>query len=369
MQAVILAGGLGTRLRPLTETTPKPLLPLLNKPLVLHIIDALPKNIKEVILAVNYKKELLEEYFQTHDVGRNVKVISEPVPLGTGGAIKNVEKYVNGSFVAFNGDAISSINVRDIIEYHKKKKGIGTIALWKVKDVSHFGVVELKGDRILSFKEKPKPDEAPSDLINAGVYVLETEIFDYIEPNKTVSIEKEVFPKIIGKGLYGFSFKGYWIDVGRPETYLEAQRILLDNMRKKCKNERRIDKNKNKDINKNINKNTNKSINKDINKKFSSMCMGNNCSISKKAKIGQHVCIGDNVAIGEDVRIKNSAIMNRTKIGDNVSITDSIIGFSCALKENAVIKSGCVLGDECVIAEGVILKPNAKVQPKERVCK
>lgn len=344
MQAVILAGGLGTRLRPLTETTPKPLLPLLNKPLVLHIIDALPKNIKEVILAVNYKKELLEEYFQAHDVGREVKVISEPVPLGTGGAIKNVEKYVNDSFVAFNGDAISSINIKDIIEFHKKKKGIGTIALWKVEDVSHFGVVELKGDRILSFKEKPKPDEAPSDLINAGVYVLETEIFDHIEPNKTVSIEKEVFPKVIDKGLYGFSFKGYWIDVGRPETYLEAQRILLDNKR-----------------NKNINK-------KYINKKFKSVLMGKNCQISDKAGIGKYVCIGDNVSMGEDVKIKNSAIMSGTKIGDNVSIYDSIVGFSCVLKEDAVITGGCVLGDECVIEKGVVLKPNTRVQPRERVC-
>ncbi|MFA5772277.1 MAG: NDP-sugar synthase [Thermoplasmata archaeon] len=356
MQAVILAGGLGTRLRPLTETTPKPLLPLLNKPLVLHIIDALPKNIKEVILAVNYKKELLEEYFQAHDVGRDIKVISEPVPLGTGGAIKNIEKYVNDSFVAFNGDAISSINVKDIIEfhktkngkdiikYHKKKKCIGTIALWKVEDVSHFGVVELKNYKIKSFKEKPKPNESPSNLINAGVYVLETEIFDYIEPNKTVSIEKEVFPKIIDKGLYGFSFKGYWIDVGRPETYLEAQRILLDNKR-----------------NKNINK-------KYINKKFKSVLMGKNCQIPDKAGIGKYVCIGDNVSMGEDVKIKNSAIMNGTKIGNNATITDSIIGFSCVLKENAVIKSGCVLGDGCVVEKDVELKSNTNVQPKERVC-
>lgn len=228
MKAAILAGGFGTRLRPLTLQIPKPLMPLLGKPLVMHIIDALPHQVDTVIMAVNYRREQIEEYFQTHDVGREVILVEESEPLGTGGAIKNLSEYLDESFIAFNGDIVSSIDLEQLVDYHRSNGGIGTLSLWRVDDPSAFGVVALDdGGRITVFQEKPSPEEACSDLINAGVYVFEPEILDHIGDGK-VSIEREVFPRILDMGLNGFRFHGYWVDCGTRENFLLAQRILLE---------------------------------------------------------------------------------------------------------------------------------------------
>jgi mannose-1-phosphate guanylyltransferase len=228
MKAVILAGGFGTRLRPLTLHTPKPLIPLLGKPLIMHIIDALPSQVNQVVLAVNYMREHIEEYFQTHDVGREVILVEEKEPLGTGGAIKNLSAYLDERFIAFNGDIVSSVDLDSLVSYHERCRGIGTLSLWRVDDPTAFGVVALDGDgRITQFQEKPSPEEACSDLINAGVYIFEPEILDWIGEGK-VSIEREVFPNILDEELYGFKFHGYWVDCGTRENLLLAQRILLE---------------------------------------------------------------------------------------------------------------------------------------------
>lgn len=227
MKAAILAGGFGTRLRPLTYQMPKSMIPLLGKPLVLHIIDSLPRQVDQVILAVNYKRDQLEEYFQTHDVGMEVVLVEETEPLGTGGAIKNLSRYLDESFLAFNGDIVSSVDMEQLVSFHRGSGGIGTLSLWSVDDPSAFGVVQLEEGRIIDFQEKPSREEARSDLINAGIYVFEPEILDHIGEGK-VSIEREVFPVVLDRGLYGFKFHGFWVDCGTREDFLLAQRILLE---------------------------------------------------------------------------------------------------------------------------------------------
>jgi mannose-1-phosphate guanylyltransferase len=228
MKAVILAGGFGTRLRPLTYSVPKPLIPLVGKPLILRMIEALPQSVDTVVLAVSYMKEALEEYFQTQPCGRKVVVVHEPSPLGTGGAVKNVAQYLDETFIAMNGDCISSLDFRSLIKAHREKGGIGTIALWQVDDPSAFGVVELdKSGRIVNFQEKPMKEEARSDLINAGYYVFEPEILDYIGKGQ-VSIEREVFPNILDYGLFGHKLTGYWMDCGTRESFLAAQAKILE---------------------------------------------------------------------------------------------------------------------------------------------
>jgi len=227
MKAAILAGGFGTRLRPLTYQIPKPLVPLLGMPLVMHIIDSLPTQVDQVVLAVNYMRDHLDEYFQTHDVGREVILVEETQPLGTGGAIKNLSQYLDDTFLAFNGDIVSSVDMDGLLEFHRESGGIGTISLWKVDDPTAFGVVDLEGGRIKDFQEKPSREEARSDLINAGIYVFEPEMLDHIGEGK-VSIEREVFPKVLDLGLNGFRFHGYWVDCGTRENFLLAQRILLE---------------------------------------------------------------------------------------------------------------------------------------------
>lgn len=229
MEAIILVGGLGTRLRPLTYTIPKPLLPLANIPMVEHMVRNLPKVFDTAILAVNYGLNEMKEYFSEKDIGKKIIIVPEEKPLGTGGAMRNCLKYITGTSAVFNGDIVSSVNLTAMLEQHIRTEAKGTLALWEIKDPSRFGVVEYKNGEILQFQEKPESGTEVSNLINAGTYLLEPEILQMIPNNKKISIEREIYPKIAGNGLYGFPFEGYFIDSGTPESYLEANFKLLQN--------------------------------------------------------------------------------------------------------------------------------------------
>ena len=180
MEAIILVGGLGTRLRPLTKSIPKPLLPLANVPMVERMVRNLPERFDTVILAVNYGLEQMLEHFKKTNVGKKVIIVPEEQPLGTGGAMKNCEKYITGTTAVFNGDVVTSINLEQMIEYHNSRKAKGTLALWEVDNPNRFGVVKLVRGEILEFQEKPPKGEELSNLINAGTYILEPEIIEMI---------------------------------------------------------------------------------------------------------------------------------------------------------------------------------------------
>jgi len=301
MKAAILAGGFGTRLRPLTHHVPKPLIPLVGKPLIRHIIDLLPEKVDTVILAVNYMKEVLGDYFSELDLGREIILVEEAKPLGTGGALGNLAEYLDDTFLVFNGDIVSSIDIQDLLKYHEEKGGIGTVALWRVEDPSSFGVVSTDSNgRITLFQEKPAPGEAVSDLINAGIYVFEPELLHNIGEGE-VSLEREVFPKILDRGLYGYRFNGYWVDCGTRENLLLAQRILLDlggEFREKCQ------------------------IIGDTSitpPNYLSGAQLENCYI------GPYVAAYQEVKVGEGARLSNSIVMPGAIIGRGAAIRDSII--------------------------------------------
>ena len=222
MEAIILVGGLGTRLRPLTHTIPKPLLPLANIPMVERMIRKLPDVFDTTILAVNYGLTEMKEYFEGNDIGKKIIIVPEDKPLGTGGAMRNCFDYITGTTAVFNGDVVSSIDLNQMLEQHIKTKAKGTLALWKIEDPSRFGVVELKNGEILQFQEKPEKGTELSNLINAGTYLLEPGVLEMIPPNQKISIERDIYPKVAGNGLYGFPFEGYFIDSGTPESYLKA---------------------------------------------------------------------------------------------------------------------------------------------------
>ena len=222
MEAIILVGGLGTRLRPLTHTIPKPLLPLANIPMVERMIRKLPDVFDTAILAVNYGLTEMKEYFEGKHIGKKVIIVPEDKPLGTGGAMRNCFDYVTGTTAVFNGDVVSSIDLNKMLEQHIKTKARGTLALWEVENPSRFGVVELKDGEILQFQEKPEKGTELSNLINAGTYLLEPDILEMIPSNQKISIERDIYPKVAGNGLYGFPFEGYFIDSGTPESYLKA---------------------------------------------------------------------------------------------------------------------------------------------------
>jgi mannose-1-phosphate guanylyltransferase len=224
MNGLILCGGLATRLRPLTYTDPKILLPINNRALLDYQMDIL-KDAHEVILATNYLTEKIEEYIK----GRydNIIINTEKEFLGTAGAIKNAEEFLDDTFFVLNGDVISFVNLRELLNTHKKCGGVITIALCNVEDPSRYGTVNMEGKRILEFIEKKDPSiklvKEDKNLINAGIYAVEPDFFDLVEKNKKTSIEKEIFPVLAAKKqLYGFEFDGFWSDVGVPEEYIRV---------------------------------------------------------------------------------------------------------------------------------------------------
>jgi len=218
---------MGTRLRPITYRLPKPLVPIMGKPLIMHVIDSLPPEVSEIIIPMGYKRDMMEEYLLKNGPRRKVTLVEEHEPMGTGGAVKNVEEYLDGQFLVINGDIIASIDIAKFIAFHRQKGGIASISLWPVVDPSPYGVAQIDdNDRITRFQEKPKKEEAFSNLINAGAYALEEEVLSYIGKG-FVSMERDVFPNLLDDGMYGFRFDGYWVDCGRRESVLEAHWRLM----------------------------------------------------------------------------------------------------------------------------------------------
>jgi len=223
-KAVLLVGGMGTRLKPLTDTTPKALLKVNEKTITEHLFDLLKKyGIREVILCTGYLKDKIKEYFgDGSKVGINITYVEENSPLGTAGPLKLAKKYLKESFIVSNGDELKNINIPRMFRLHKRKNALATIALTTVDDPSHYGVARLDGSRIVEFVEKPV--KAPSNLISAGFYILEPEVIDMI-PDGFSMLEKDVFPELAKLGrLRGFPFAGQWFDIGNIERYKIAEK-------------------------------------------------------------------------------------------------------------------------------------------------
>ena len=222
--ALILCGGEGTRLRPITYETPKALVPVQGKPLIEHMFDLLKKySINDVIISVGYLKEkIIAEKNSWSKLGLNISYVEENTPLGTGGPLRFARDRLTKTFIVSNGDELKDINIVDMYEAHKKNRALVTIALTTVDDPSQYGVARLEGERILEFVEKPKKGKSPTNLINAGFYIMEPEVVEMI-PKGQCSLEKEIFPKLAKMGrLYGFPFSGQWFDTGTMERYEHA---------------------------------------------------------------------------------------------------------------------------------------------------
>ena len=268
--------------------------------MISHLIKTLPKKVDTVILAVNYRREQIEEYFYTHDFGKTIIVNEEPEPLGTAGAVKYADKYIKGAFFVLNADIICSLNLAEMLRFHERKKAVTTISLWPVENVSEFGVVDIQKDGyITKFVEKPKAEDAPSDLINAGAYLLEPQVLNYIETGKLVSMEKEIFPQVIQNTgrFFGYKFQGYWRDVGRISSYISVQSLLLEKQKKK-------------------------------------FLTGNQTTIQGTL---EQSCAGNNVRIGKNTSITSSIIFDRVIIGSGGLLDHCVIG------EQVEIGDGCIL--------------------------
>lgn len=317
MEAIILAGGFGTRLRPLTYTRAKSLLPIMNKPMISYLIDSLPPEVDTVILAVNYRKKQIEQFFDSYDCGKEIIVNDEPEPLGTGGAVKFAEKHITDQFFVLNSDIICSLNLSKMMHFHKKNEAMATISLWPVENVSEFGVADVKENgNITGFVEKPKPVDAPSNLINAGAYLINQSVLDYIETGRLMSMEKEIFPQIINDThrFYGYQFEGYWMDIGRIKSYLDVHQFLLQ-------------------------------------KNGEHKLCGINCM--RKGDLIKSV-VGDNVSIGNNSKITECILLDNAIVENNCQL------YQCVIGEDSVIQSGCHL-QRTVVGDNEIVSSNTQL--------
>ena len=347
MKALILIGGFGTRLRPLTCTTPKPMLPVVNRPFLEYQLELLKRHrVKEVIFCLSYLSHKFEDYFGTGKKwGMKIRYIHEKHPLGTGGAVRNAAKYLTGSTLVLNGDILTDINISEMIAYHKQKKAAVTIALNRVKDPTIYGLVETnKQGRIQRFIEKPSWDEVTVNTINSGVYIFEPSVVDQIPAGVNFSLERGLFPNLLEKGhsMVGYVFRGYWLDIGNVEKYLQAHFDLMS---------RSVDYElPGKMVQGNIwvGKNFKRTKDSEIN---GCLVCGNNVRIGAAAQLGGNVCLGNNVRIGNGVNISDSVVLDGAKIGDGVRLEKVIIGAKSTIEANASISPLSVVGDKSLITK------------------
>lgn len=340
-------------MRPLSCTRPKHLFPIGGRPLLDWTLQHLAEcGIREVVFAVNYMQEAFVKRYGRSAQGMKLHYSRETKPLGTGGCIRKAKRLIgkDKNFLVLNGDILSNIDYARLIRQHAEDTGTGTIALYKVDNPSRYGVAEMtKENRIVRFVEKPELGKAPSNLINAGVYVLNSDIFDCIPAQERVSIEREVFPALASdKKLFGYKFDGLWIDMGESTDYLRGNRLLLDTefgnglIAKSCKLERTV-----------VIRNP--------------VVVGKNTQLGANTRIGPYAAICDNVKIGKKAYIENSIIFSDVVVSDFSSLKGALLGEGVFVGKRVKIEEDCIVGDHAVIHNNVTLSKGVNVCPHKEV--
>ncbi|MHA1237697.1 MAG: sugar phosphate nucleotidyltransferase [Candidatus Odinarchaeia archaeon] len=359
MKAIIPAGGKGTRLRPLTYTTPKPLLPILNEPMLHYIISQISKcdAIDEVIISANKEFRILEERFKSGE-NYNVKInyVWEKERLGGVGCIKYASKGFKDRFIVILGDNLSEVDLSDLINYHIKKKSDATVVLTYSRKPWLYGVPEINDDnRILDFVEKPKRGTEPSNYISTGIYVFEREVMDLIKEDEFIDHTGEIFPILLnaGKKVYGYIFNGFWIDIGDPKGYMFANRWV---MRRFTGDQRSKEIGKKVFIEENVRAFSNTQIE-------GPAYFSKGSKIDETAKIGPYTVLGADVDIGEHSVISNSIIYSNVKIKSNVVIKNSIIAENCVIDDNVRVFNS-IIGANVFVKEGSKIMSGSRIWPK-----
>ncbi|MGA2091399.1 MAG: NDP-sugar synthase [Endomicrobiales bacterium] len=345
MKALILIGGLGTRLRPLTCSTPKPLLPIVNKPFLEYQIDLLKRHgITDVILCISYLSHVFENYFGNGEKwGVKISYVHEKNPLGTGGAIRNASHLLDGTTLIFNGDILTDIDLTRFIAYHRAKKSCVTIALTRVKDPTAFGLIETnKKGKIGQFLEKPSWDEVTCNTINAGIYLFEPTAVDRIPAGVHYSVERGLFPSLLENKipLFGYTAPYYWMDIGTVEKYMQAHADVMSNKIQVGMSGRKHREN--------VIAGKRTRFGDDLDCKGTLVC-GHNTKIDHTVTFTGSVSLGNKVKIGKGVVISDSIILDGTRIDEGVKLENVLIGKHCRIEANAILSPGTVLGDKTVI--------------------
>ena len=366
MRAVLMAGGSGTRLRPLTCDLPKPMVPILNRPIAEHIINLLKRNqISEIIATLHYLPDVMRDYFQDgSEFGVEMTyAVEEDQPLGTAGCVKNIAELLDGTFVVISGDSITDFDIKAAIEFHKQKNSKATLILARVPNPVEFGVVITDSQgRINRFLEKPSSSEIFSDTVNTGTYILEPQVLDYLPSNTESDFSKDLFPLLLEKQepIYGYVGEGYWCDVGHLDAYREAQ---YDGLQSQVKIDFAYEQKK---PGMWVGENTYIDPSAKIQ---TPVLIGSNCRIGARVNIEAGTVIGDNVAIGADSDLKRPIVWNGVAVGDEVSLSACAISRGSRIDRRAQILEGAVLGslstvgEEAQISSGVRVWPGKKIEP------
>ncbi|MGD0586085.1 MAG: mannose-1-phosphate guanyltransferase [Oryzomonas sp.] len=365
MKAVIMAGGFGTRIQPLTSSIPKPMIPLFNRPIMLHIVELLKKHdITDLVMLLYHQPFVIKNFFRDGaDFGVKITYVTPLQDMGTAGAVKAAEKYLDERFLVISGDLLTDFNLKKIIDFHVDNKARATITLTSVKDPLQFGVVITdKEKRITQFLEKPGWGEVISDTINTGIYVLEPEILAAIPDGENFDFSQDLFPAMLkGKdALFGFPAKGYWRDIGNTDSYREAYHDIF-----KGKIILKIDEPKQDFLGKDLR-------------------IGVDVTLESPTGLEGTVVIGDNTQILGDVRIKDSVIgrnctietgviLNRCVLWDNsyvkkgARISDSVVCSNVRVGQGAVLEEGVIVADETSIGDEAVIKSDVKIWPRKMI--
>jgi mannose-1-phosphate guanylyltransferase / phosphomannomutase len=364
MKAVVMAGGEGTRLRPMTVSMPKPLLPIVNKPIMEHVLRLLARHgFSDTVVTVQFLASLVRNYFgDGEDLGMSLQYVTEPVPLGTAGSVKNAEDLLrDDTFLVISGDALTDFDLTDLVKFHQDKGAIVTVCLTRVPDPLEFGITIVdEENRVQRFLEKPTWGQVFSDTVNTGIYVMEPEVFDHVEAGESVDWSGDVFPKLLDLGLpvYGYVAEGYWEDVGTQESYMRAQADVLTGQ---------VD------------------VDLDAFEVSNGVWVGEGADVHPDAVLRGPLFVGDYAkveagaelreftVVGSNVIVKSGAFLHRAVVHDNVFIGPQTNLRACVIGKNtdvmraARVEEGAVVGDECVIEEEAIVSTGVRVYPYKNV--
>jgi mannose-1-phosphate guanylyltransferase len=359
LQALILVGGHGTRLRPVTETLPKPVIPLVDRPFIRYMIDWLARHrVDEVVMACGFLPDALRETLgEEIPGGPRLRYVEEPEPRGTAGAIKFAEDLLEDRFFALNGDVLTDLDLTKLRQRHESAGAKATLALYPVEDPSAYGLVRRAEDgEILEFLEKPGPDQIDTDEISAGAYILEKEVLELVPPGEDVSIERQVFPQLVGNGLYSRRLEGYWMDIGTPDRYLQACWDILD---------RRVESEPGKRVSPD-----GIFVDPAANVDEAATLRGpafveSGAVIAPGATVGGRAVIGARSTVGEGARVEGSALHPDCSIGAGASVSGAILATGVVVEDDASVPDGAVLGEGATISAGTELGTDARIGPGE----
>jgi len=355
MKAVILVGGEATRLRPLTCNTPKIMVPVLNRPFLERLVDYLKEhNITDIILAGGESLEQIQDYFgDGSKLGVRITYSVEDFPMGTAGAVKHAERFLDDAFIVFNGDVFTDIDLRLMMRLHRENKAIASLALMSVDDPTIYGVVETDSQgRVKRFIEKPSRDKVTSNMINAGIYILEPDILSYITPNAFSMFEHDVFPLLLEKGqvMYGYPFQDYWIDIGTPDKYLKLQHDLLQRY-----------------VGDKGTKFEGESFVHSSAQIKGPVIIGEACFIDKNSVIKGPAVLGTRCRVEENAVIEGAILWPDCRIGKRAKLRNCLVASRCCIGEESEILDGCILGDDVLIGKGSKLPNGTKIWPGKTI--